>query len=162
MPFTKRRKPLCFSEEQMDRLRKLQRSRREERRKVMRASILLDSVAGLNDQAVSTKNGVHRNTVVHGITQCLQFGLEAAVNDLQRPGKPSQLTDDAIAWVVQLACQKPKDLGYAQELWTYRLLTLHVRSHGPGAGYPALQKLSRSKLHHLLTQAELRPHKVRY
>ena len=74
MPFTKRRKPLCFSEEQMDRLRKLQRSRREERRKVMRASILLDSVAGLNDQAVSTKNGVHRNTVVHGIAQCLQFG----------------------------------------------------------------------------------------
>src|SRR5215831_20224401 len=74
-------------------------------------------------------------------------------------GKPRQLTDDAIAWIVQLACQKPKGLGYAQELWTYRLLTQHVRRHGPGVGYPALQKLSRSKLHHLLTEAELRPHK---
>ena len=162
MPFTKRRKPLFFSEEEMDRLRNLQRSRREEQRKVRRASLLLDSVAGLNDQAVATKNGVNRNTVVRCITKCLQFGLEAALNDLQRPGKPRQLTDDAKAWIVQLACQKPKDLGYAQELWTYRLLTQHVRRQGPSAGYPALQKLSRSKLHHLLTQAELRPHKVRY
>jgi transposase len=70
----------------------------------------LDSVAGLNDQAVATKNGVNRNTVVRCITKCLQFGLEAALNDLQRPGKPRQLTDDARAWIVQLACQKPKDL----------------------------------------------------
>src|SRR6266496_1551626 len=135
---------------------------RGEQRKVMRASVLLDSVAGLNDQAVATKNGVNRNTLVRCITKCLQFGLDAALNDLQRPGKPRQLTDDAIAWIVQLACQKPKDLGYAQELWTYRLLTQHVRRQGPGAGYPALQRLSRSKLHHLLTEAELRPHKVRY
>jgi transposase len=128
----------------------------------MRASLLWDSVAGLNDQAVATKNGVNRNTVVRCVIKCLQFGLDAALNDLQRPGKPRQLTDDAIAWIVQWACQKPKDFGYAQELWTYRLLTHHVRRHGPGAGYPALQKLSRSKLHHLLTEAELRPHKVRY
>src|SRR6266446_2430922 len=162
MPFTKRRKPLFFSEEEMDRLRNVQRSRRGEQRKVMRASVLLDSVAGLNDQAVATKNGVNRNTVVRCITKCLQFGLDAALNDLQRPGKPRQLTDDAIAWIVQLACQKPKDLGYAQELWTYRLLTQQVRRQGPGAGYPALQRLSRSKLHHLLTETELRPHKVRY
>ena len=162
MPFAKRRKPLSFSEEEMARLRSLQRSRREERRKVMRACLLLDSVAGLNDQAVAAKNGVNRNTVVRCISKCLQLGLEAALNDLQRPGKPRQLTDDAKAWIVHLACQKPKDLGYAQELWTYRLLTQHVRKHGGAAGYLALQKLSRSKLHHLLTQAELRPHKVRY
>ena len=40
MPFTKRRKPLFLSEAEMDRLRKLQRSRRQEQRKVMRASLL--------------------------------------------------------------------------------------------------------------------------
>ena len=86
MPFTKRRKPLFFSREEMDRLRNLQRSRRGEQRGVMRASLLLDSVAGLNDQAVATKNGVNRNTVVRCIAKCLQFGLDAALNDLQRPG----------------------------------------------------------------------------
>src|SRR5215469_3279143 len=80
------------SPKRMDRLRNLQHSRRGEQRKVMRASVLLDSVAGLNDQAVATKNGVNRNTVVRCITKCLQFGLDAALNDLQRPGKPRQLT----------------------------------------------------------------------
>src|SRR5438067_11992128 len=95
MPFTKRRKPLFFSEEEMDRLRNLQRSRRGEQRKVMRASVLLDSVAGLKDQAVATKNGVKRNTVGRCITKWLQYGLDAALNDLQRPGQQPQLPDHA-------------------------------------------------------------------
>src|SRR5438552_18673791 len=86
MPFTKRRKPLFFSEEEMDRLRNLQRPRRGEQRKVNGPSVLLDSVAGLNDQAVATKNEDNRNTVVRCIIKCLQFGLDAALNDLQRPG----------------------------------------------------------------------------
>ena len=162
MPFAKRRKALCFTPEDLQRLIRLRRSRSEERRKVLRASILLDSLEGLSDQAVADKNGVNRNTVVLCISKCLQFGLEAALNDLQRPGKPAQLTDDAKAWVLQLACQKPKDLGYSYELWTYQLLTQHIRQQCVAAGYPSLQKLSRSKLHHLLKTAELRPHKVRY
>jgi hypothetical protein len=29
------------------------------------------------------------------------------------------LPDDAIAWVQHCACQKPKELGYSYELWTY-------------------------------------------
>ena len=162
MPFAKQRKALCFTPEDLQRLIRLRRSRSEERRKVLRASILLDSLEGLSDQAVADKNGVNRNTVVLCISKCLQFGLEAALNDFQRPGKPAQLTDDAKAWVLQLACQKPKDLGYSYELWTYQLLTQHIRQQCVSAGYPSLQKLSRSKLHHLLKTAELRPHKVRY
>jgi len=65
--------------------------------------------------------------VVLCIQKCLQFGLEAALGELPRAGKPRQLPDDAIAWVLNCACQKPKELGYAYELWTYKLLTAHVR-----------------------------------
>ena len=72
------------------------------------------------------------------------------------------MPDDAIAWVQNCACQKPKELGYSYELWTYRLLTAHVRQHCVAEGHPALQKLSRSKLHKILRQGELRPHKIRY
>jgi transposase len=162
MPFAKRRNPLSFSPEEFERLTRLRRSRSQEKRKVLRASILLDSLEGLSDQAVAANNGVNRNTVVLCISKCLQFGLEAALKDFQRPGKPAQLTDDAKAWVLQLACQKPKDLGYSYELWTYQLLTQHIHRQCGSAGYPALQKLSRSKLHHILKTAELRPHKVRY
>ena len=96
------------------------------------------------------------------IQKCLQFGLEAALGELPRTGKPRQLPDDAIAWVQNCACQKPKELGYSYELWTYKLLTAHVRRHCVAAGHPALQKLSRSKLHKILCQGALRPHKIRY
>ena len=72
------------------------------------------------------------------------------------------MPDDAIAWVQHCACQKPKDLGYSYELWTYRLLLAHIRQHCVAMGHPALLKLSRSKLHKILRQGELRPHKIRY
>jgi transposase len=162
MPFRRLKPALAFSETELAKLKGLQRSRTQEQRKVVRASILLDSVAGLSERAIAAKHRVNRNTVIRSVSKCLRFGLEAALNDLQRPGKPRRLTDDSIAWVRNLACQKPQQLGYAEELWTYRLLTQHIQSHAPAAGYPALQTLSRSKLHHLLTQAEIRPHKIRY
>jgi hypothetical protein len=41
-------------------------------------------------------------------------------------------------------------------------LDAHVRRHCVAAGHPALQNLSRSKLHRILRQGELRPHKIRY
>jgi len=58
--------------------------------------------------------------------------------------------------------EAPKELGYSYELWTYKLLTAHVREHCAEAGHPALQNLSRSKLHRILHEGELRPHKIRY
>jgi transposase len=96
------------------------------------------------------------------IRKCLQFGLNAALRELPRRGKPRQLPEGAIAWVLPCACQKPKELGYSCELWTYKLLTAHMHRHCIAAGHPALQKLSRSKLHKILHQGELRPHKTRY
>jgi hypothetical protein len=53
-------------------------------------------------------------------------------------------------------------LGYAQELWTYRLLTDHIHREAPAGGYAELARLSRSKLHKILTQGELKPRRVRY
>ena len=89
--------------------------------------------------------------VVLCVQKCVQFGLDAALGELPRSGKPRQLPGDAIAnGVLNSACQKPKDSGYSYELWTYKLLTAHVRRHCVAEGHPALQKLSRSKLHKIL------------
>src|SRR5499427_4880636 len=162
MPFPKKRRALQFTEVELRKLESIRRSRTEEKRRSQRAAFLLDSRAGHSDQAIAQRYQVSRSTVVLCIRKCLEFGLDAALAELPRPGKPRQLPDDAIAWVQNCACQKPKDLGYAYELWTYRLLTAHVRQHCVAAGHPALQQLSRSKLHKILRQGELRPHKIRY
>jgi transposase len=105
---------------------------------------------------------VNRHTVALCARKFIQFGLEAALGELPRPGKSRRIPDDAIAWVLQCACQKPKELGYSYELWTYAVLQKHVRKHGVEAGHPSLSALSRSKLHRILTQGEMRPHTVRY
>ena len=123
MPFPRRRKALRFTEQERYKLESISRSRTEEKRRTLRASILLDSLSGRSDEAIARQHRVSRGTVLLCIGKCLEFGLDAALGELPRPGKPRRVPDDAIAWVQNCACQKPKDLGYSYELWTYKLLT---------------------------------------
>jgi transposase len=162
MPDPGKRRQLILSAEDRALLEVIRRSRTEEKRRTIRAAILLDAAGGVGDQANAAAQNVNRNTVVLCIGKYLRFGLDAALGDLPRPGKPRRVTDEAIAWIQNLACQKPRDLGYAQELWTYKLLGEHIRREALVAGYAELRRLSRSKLHKILTQGELKPHKVRY
>lgn len=81
----------------------------------------------MSDGAIARSNRVNRHTVALCVRKFLQFGLEAALGKLPRPGKARHIPDDAIAWVLHCACQKPKELGYSYELWTYALLQRHVR-----------------------------------
>jgi transposase len=163
MAFPKKRKPLVFTEEERAMLQAICKARSEQRRRTVRAGILLDAASGkMSDQAIAHAHGVNRNTVVLCVNKCLRFGWKAALGELPRPGRPRRLSDEATAWVLHGACQKPKELGYSYELWTYGLLTQHLRQRCEDAGYPELRRLSRSKLHQILTKAELRPHKIRY
>ena len=162
MPFTTKRQALCLAADEKLRLESLRRSRSGEKGEVLHAGILLDLASGMSDGAAARSNGVNRHTVALCARKFLQFGLEGALGELPRPGKVRRIPDDAIAWVQHCACQKPKELGYSYELWTYSLLQDHVRKHCRNAGHPSLAELSRSRLHRILTQGEIRPHKIRY
>lgn len=153
MPFVTKREALSLSANEKRKLESLRRSRSGEKRGILHAAILLDPASGMTDGAVARRNGVNRHTVALCARKFLQFGLEAALGELPRPGKSRRIPDDAIAWVLHCACQKPKELGYAYELWTYALLQSHVRKYCVEAGRPSLIELSRSKLHRILTQA---------
>ena len=80
------------------------------------------------------------------------------------PHKPREavITDDAKAWVVHLACSKPKDLGYAAELWTRSALAAHVRREAVAGGFPALVNAGKATVQRILAAQELQPHKIRY
>lgn len=162
MPFLTKRQQVTLSSEEKAKLESLRRSRSGEKRKILHGAILLDSASGMSDGAVARKSGVNRHTVALCIRKFLQFGLEAALGELPRPGKSRRIPDDAIAWVQHCTCEKPKELGYAEELWTFSLLQKHVRKHCTKAGHASLIQLSRSRPHRILKQAEIRPHKIRY
>src|SRR5580658_9839536 len=113
MPVGRKRAPLVLSAEDRASLETIRRSRTEERRRTVRAAILLDAANGVSDQANAAARQVKRNTVILCVRKYLGFGLEAALGELPRSGKPRQVSDEAITWIQNLACQKPKDLGYA-------------------------------------------------
>src|SRR5262252_4741154 len=154
MPFPRKRAPLQFSEQDLLTLESIRKSRSEEKRRTLRAAFLLESRSGRSDASIARRHHVSRSTVILCIQKFLQFGLEAALGELPRPGKPRRLPDDAIAWVQHCACQKPKELGYSYELWTYRLLLAHRHQRSVAGGHPALVKLARSKLLKILRQGE--------
>jgi len=162
IPFTTTRDPLILTAADRERLEELRRSRSKEKRQVVHAAILLDCAAGMSDSAIAAANHVNRHTVALCIRKFLRFGIQAALGDLPRPGKSRRIPDDAIAWVLHCACQKPKELGYSYELWTYALLQRHVREQSVAVGHPSLRELSRSRLHGILSKGEVQPHRIRY
>jgi transposase len=94
------------------RLEALARSRTEPASRVERARILLAYRAEPSSTAVGARIGVTHQTVQRCLRRAARFGVMAALDDSPRPGKAPDITPEAKAWLVSLACQKAKDLGY--------------------------------------------------
>src|SRR5665811_2077198 len=104
-------------------------------REVERARILLRYDAGENPSAIQKALNISRVTIYRCLRKALAMGLEASLKDaFHRPKEPVISIGDK-AWVVHLACTKPKDLGYAAELWTRQALAVHVREQAEMAGH---------------------------
>jgi transposase/DNA-binding MarR family transcriptional regulator len=113
--------------------------------------------------AVARELGTSRPRMVRTIDKAREMGALAALDDLHgQRGRPATITEEARAWVVALACQKPKELGYPHELWTRQLLARHIRQHCEGAGHPSLKRLGPGTATKILRRQRLQPHKVRY
>jgi hypothetical protein len=137
-------------------------SRREPTGRVQRASILLRYHAGETVSAIAGEPGTNRPRVERCVNKALELGVVQALGELPGRGRRPSIPPEARAWVIAPACLKPKDLGYAQELWTTRLLATHVREHCAATGHPSVAKLGRGTVSKMLTAQQVQPHKVQY
>jgi transposase len=153
---------IAIGDEELIRLEAIARSRTESACRVERARILLAYRADPSAYAVGEAIGVTHQTVLRCLGRAVRLGVMAALDDSPRPGKAPEITDDARAWLVSLACQKAKDLGYPHELWTTRLLARHVRAHAAAAGHPCLESIVQGTVCKILARHEVKPHKIRY
>jgi transposase len=153
---------LAMTDEEIESLRALSRSRTEPVRRVERARMLLAYRETPSFYAVGQSLGTHHQTVERCVERALAYGPLAALDDRPHPGKEPTITSEAKAWLVSLACDKAKEHGYPHELWTTRLLARHAREHGPAAGHPCLAKLVQGTVCKILGKEEIKPHKVRY
>jgi len=153
---------LAMTDEEIESLRALSRSRTEPARRVERARMLLAYRETPSFYAVGRSLGTHHQTVERCVERAMAYGPLAALDDRPHPGKEPTITSEAKAWLVSLACDKAKEHGYPHELWTTRLLARHAREHGPAAGHPCLAKLVQGTVCKILGKEEIKPHKVRY
>ena len=153
---------MTMGEDDVARLEASARSRTEPACRVERARILLAYRADPSSHAVGAAIGVTHQTVLRCLRRAVRLGVIAALDDSPRPGKAPEITDEARAWLVSLACQKAKDFGYRHELWTTRLLARHVRDHAASAGHPSVANVAQGTICKILDRHEIKPHKVRY
>lgn len=157
-----RKAPLAISDKDLKELERLSRSRTEPANRIQRATILLKYAMGERITSIARQLNTTRPLVYRTIDKALAFGALQSLDDIQRSGRSRAIDDNAKNWILSTACQKPTDLGYAAETWTYTQLVAHIQKHATTLGHHCLEKISRSKLHDILTEGEIKPHKIRY
>ena len=129
---------------------------------VIRAKILLLKADGISIDAIADKVDLNRKSVMLCINKYLEGGVENALYDAPGRGRNAEITDDEKTWIINIACQKPKDLGYSAEVWTRALLTKHINKYAEKAGHMRLSTISQSKVRTILEEAEIKPNKITY
>jgi transposase len=162
MPRVLKRPALVLTAEEKEYLDQLRQSRTAAMRDVQRAQILWRYQSGETVAQIARAVNTTRNSALKWIDKALQVGVATGIKDTPHKPREALITDDAKAWVVHLACAKPKDLGYAAELWTRSALAGHVRREAAPAGFPALAKAGKATIQRILAAQELQPHKIRY
>ena len=157
-----KRATLVLSAEQRAMLVTLTGSRTAPIREVERAKILVGYADGASISELMRQIGVGRPMIYKCIDKALATGVGAGLKDAyHRPHEP-EITDQAKAWVVSLACTKPKDYGLAAELWSISALARFVCNHAAEVGYPRLTQAGKSTVWRILNENDIKPHKIRY
>lgn len=162
MPGKSRRPKLIVTSEEETLLQNLCQSRTIPAREAERARILWRYHKGETIAEIIREVGVTRPSIVKCIGKALRMGVAAGLKDTFHRPKEPVITDSAKAWVVHLACTKPKDLGYAAEVWTRQALARHVKDHAVEAGHPSLIRAAKATVQRILAQQTLQPQKVKY
>ena len=138
------------------------RARTIQAQTVSRARILLLKADGYSINEIADKVGLNRKSVMLCLHKYAEGGVENALFDAPGHGRNAEITDDEKAWIINIACQKPTDFGYAAETWTYAKLTSHINKSAEEAGYTRLTTIHKSTVHVILDEAEIKPFRIKY
>lgn len=151
-----------LTDEDRDFLEAQTRARTIQAQTVARARILLLKADGRSVDDIADRVGLNRKSVMLCVSKYREGGVENALFDAPGRGRNPEITDDERAWVIDLACQRPADLGRAAETWTYASLTAHIHETAEAAGHARLSTVHKSTVHRILDEAEVKPFRIRY
>ena len=145
-----------------DRLEAITRARTLQAQVVTRARILLLKEAGDSVDAIAEKVNLNRNSVLLCLKKYKEGGVDHAIYDAPGRGRNAEITDDEKTWIINIACQKPCEFGYAAETWTYAKLTSHINKTAEQAGYTRLSTLTKTSIKNILDAANIKPFRIQY
>src|SRR5690625_2791411 len=155
MPFKRTKAELTLTQSEQDELIKITKTRTEEFRRVERAKMMLLYADGESVPSIADQLNTNAPKVYRCIDKALEFGALNALDDIKRSGRPAEITDDAKAWIVSLACQKPKELGYSYEVWTTRLLAQHIKGNAEEANHPSVKNIGSGTVSRILDENDI-------
>lgn len=155
-------KPLTLSTEERSQLETIIRARTLQAQVVSRARILLLKSDGYSVDAIAEKVDLNRNSVLLCLKKFKAGGIENAIFDAPGRGRNAEITDEEKSWIINIACQKPVDLGYSAETWTYSKLTKHINETAESAGYIRLSTITKTSIKNILDAAEIKPFRIQY
>lgn len=151
-----------LSNEEREYLELQTRARTIQAQIVTRARILLLRADAISIDAIADKVGLNRCSVMLCLKKFKEGGIENALFDAPGRGRNAEITDEEKAWIINIACQKPIEFGYAAETWTYAKLTSHINKTAEAAGYTRLSTIHKSTVNTILDEADIKPHKITY
>jgi len=151
-----------LTNDEINHLQSIVRQRTIQAQTVDRAKMLLYKAQGMSNGAIAEQLDVNINTVKLCLSKFKESGVQRALYDDPRHGRPVEITDDAVAWMIDIACQRPADLGYSQELWTLKNLHQHIQKNAETAGYPRLATISKPMVQKILKRSDIKPFKIKY
>ena len=159
---TTKKPKLVVNPSELEKLITISKSQTAPHREVKRANILLQYMFGQTISVFARDLNTNRPLVERCLNKAIAYGAITALKDLPGRGVKPKITDDSKSWVLSIACQAPRELGYAHETWTYSLLKKHIRENCEQAGHQVLSKIDKGVLNTILSQGNIKPHKVSY
>jgi transposase len=156
------RPALVIAADERENLERLRDSRKAPKRETERAAILLSYAAGEGPTVIQQRLGVSRPTIYKCIDKALAAGVQSGLKDRYHRPKEPVITEEAKAWVLSLACTKPKDHGLAAELWSLSALARYTREHASTQGHGSLVRAGKASIWRILHGGEIKPQKVQY
>jgi transposase len=116
-------------------------------REVERAKSLLGYAGGTSVTELQRQLGFSHPMIYRCIDKALAAGVQMGLKDrYHRPHEP-EITDEAKAWVVSIACTKPEKF---------------VSGHAQAAGFERRSNARKSTVWRILDDNDIKPHKIRY
>lgn len=157
-----KRAALVLTPEQRATLKELAMSRSASTREVERAKVMLGYADGLSVTELQRQHGFSRPMIYRCVDKALAAGVQMGLKDkFHRPHEP-EIGEEAKAWVVSIACTKPKEHGLAAELWSISALARFVSQRAEAAGFARLASAGKSTVWRILDDNDIKPHKIRY